>query len=604
MSVAHPRWRDISRVFFLMRAEADRQVLSVGMAIVALVVVSGSLAALSPLVLKSLVDAASVAHQSRANALLPMVWAPCSEYLLLLLASRALGDIRPLLSGMLNQRLHTRLARRFFDHVVRLPMDFLVKRRSGELVHSLDLASAGAQLVIAHLLTSLLPVLVELATMTAVLIHLGQPALIGVFASAALAYLVIFSAGARRMTSAAHGVSAASLELAAQLGESVAHIEQLRCFTAEREASKRLSSANRVLEQRWWLLHRLNLVIALGASLTFAISMAASLLIAARAVGEHAMTIGGFVLATVYMLQMVRPLESMGSAARDLARALGYLRPLIDLLSQPLAHGTDDATAESPTATKPRRGALAVRIENLHFAYEAGRPVLQGVNFEVPAGSMTAIVGRSGSGKSSLARLLMRLYEPQCGRILLDGRAIDSIATAELRRSLVGLVPQETALLYDTIAGNIALGAPTASREETLRVARAAQLEALLDVLPKGLDTPVGDRGTQLSGGERQRVGIARALLRRPGLYLLDEPTSMLDSKTEVDILKALKSVSDGATMIVIAHRLSTIVDADEIVVLDGGRVCERGKHNALLAMEGLYAEMWRRQVVAPLQDF
>jgi len=245
-----------------------------------------------------------------------------------------------------------------------------------------------------------------------------------------------------------------------------------------------------------------------------------------------------------------------------------------------------------------------VRIENLHFAYEAGRPVLQGVNFEVPAGSMTAIVGRSGSGKSSLARILMRLYEPQCGRILLDGRAIDSIATAELRGSLVGLVPQETALLHDTIAGNIALGAPTASREETLRVARAAQLEALLDVLPKGLDTPVGDRGTQLSGGERQRVGIARALLRRPGLYLLDEPTSMLDSKTEVDILKALKSVSDGATMIVIAHRLSTIVDADEIVVLDGGRVCERGKHNALLAMEGLYAEMWRRQVVAPLQDF
>ncbi len=601
MSPPRSRWRDIARVVVLLRSEADRRVRSLGLGTVLVVVVSGALAALSPLVLKSLVDAVSTLRQPLTSARLSPVWLSGTGYLLLLLAARVLGDIRPLLSGTLNQYLHSRLTRRFFAHVARLPMRYLIRRRSGELLHSLDLASAGAQLVIAHLATSLLPVLVELVTMTAVLIHLEQPALIGVFGLAASVYLVIFAAGARHMTKAAHGVSAASLEMAAQLGESVAHIETLRSFTAEQQTSLRLSGANALLERRWLALNRLNLAIAFAASITFALSMAACLFIGARAVGMHAMTIGGFVLTTVYMLQMVRPLESLGSAARDLARALGYLQPLIDLLSEPLSQGANGFLAGDPTAAATRRRALAVRVENLHFAYDPDRPVLQGVAFEVPAGSMTAIVGRSGSGKSSLARLLMRLYEPQRGCILLDGRAIDSIAGGELRGSLVGLVPQETALLHDTIAGNIALGTPSASREDIRQAACAAQLGALLDALPQGLDTPVGDRGMQLSGGERQRVGIARALLRRPGLYVLDEPTSMLDSKTEADVLKALRSLSEGTTTIVIAHRLSTIVDADEIVVLDDGRVCERGRHDSLLARNGLYAQMWRRQVAGAL---
>jgi ATP-binding cassette subfamily B protein len=238
-----------------------------------------------------------------------------------------------------------------------------------------------------------------------------------------------------------------------------------------------------------------------------------------------------------------------------------------------------------------------VHIEKLHFGYDPARPILKGVDIDVPAGSMTAIVGPSGSGKSSLARLLMRIYAPQQGSILLDGRPIESIDVKELRRTIVSLVPQETALLHDTIAGNIALGNSTANQEDLHIAAEAAQLQALIDVLPHGLDTPVGERGMQLSGGERQRVGIARALLRRPALYLLDEPTSMLDSKTELHIQKALRLLSGGATTIVIAHRLSTIVAADEIVVLDDGQVRERGSHHALLAANGLYAQMWRQQM-------
>jgi ATP-binding cassette subfamily B protein len=399
------------------------------------------------------------------------------------------------------------------------------------------------------------------------------------------------------MSETAHDVSKSSLETHAQVGEGLAHLETLRCFSAEAHARQRLDRASDLLEQRWTRLNRLNAVIALAASGVFAVSMVSCLLIGMNAVTRHAMTLGGFVLTTVYTLQMVRPLESLGTATRDLSRALGYFRPLLDLLSEPLSDDVARPVTGACTSEQTSRGALSVRVEDLHFGYDPERPVLKGIDLDVPAGSTTAIVGRSGSGKSSLARLLMRLYSPQQGRILLDGRPIDSIALTELRGPLIGLVPQETALLHDTIAENIALGATASQGYDIHAAARGAQLDDLVATLPRGLDTPVGERGMRLSGGERQRVGIARALLRRPGLYVLDEPTSMLDSRTELEIQKALRSLSAGATTIVIAHRLSTIVHADEIVVLEEGRVGERGSHRVLLARNGLYARMWREQM-------
>ncbi len=584
----------------LLRSEADRRILGHALGITGIVIACGVLAALSPLLLKSLVDAVAASPHAAIDISRNAVPRCGLAYLLTLIAGRALADLRPFLSGAINQRLHSRLTQRFFDHVLRLPTGDLLKRRSGEMQHVLALASAGSQLAVGHLTGSLLPVLVELVTMTCILVNLRQPALVAVFGGAALIYLAIFSAGARRMAGAAHEVSTCSLEAYALLGEGLAHLETLRCFAAEEQFRRRLRSAGAALEHQWRRLDRLNLGIAFAASMNFAVATAACLYAGADAVARHTMTVGGFVLTTVYMLQMARPLETLGSAARDLSRTLGYLRPLLDLLAQPASPEATGTFAGVPASTATHRCAASVRIENLHFGYDADRPVIRGLDLDVPAGSTTAIVGRSGSEcKSSVARLLLRLYAPQQGRILLDGHAIGSIDATTLRGTLVGLVPQETALLHETIADNIALGSPEATLAEIQLAARDAQLAALVDALPNGLDTPVGERGLQLSGGERQRVGIARVLLRRPRLYVLDEPTSMLDSHTEREIQAALRTRSGGATTIVIAHRLSTIVDADQIVVLDEGRVRERGSHRALLAKGGLYAEMWRQQAGA-----
>lgn len=595
-STAQSLRHEAGQVLRLLRSIAGGHILVLGIATVVVVIAGGMLSALTPLALKWLVDELTTSMNAAAAGNRNAAFAAGAAYLLLLLAGRALADVRPLLNGTINQGLHSRLAQRFFDHVMRLPMRTLIERRSGELLHGLDLASGGAQMVINHLVGSLLPVVVELVTMTLVLMHEGRPAIVAVFAAAAMAYLVIFSAGARLMRRIADKVSDSSLDAYSQLNDGLSYFETLRYFAAEGHASQRFRSASLVLERSWQGLHRLNVQVALAASGTFALSTAACLWLGAGAVAMHSMTVGGFVLTNVYMMQMVRPLESLGTAARDVSRALSHLRPLLNLLLEPLS-----PFPSAPTTVEADRceAAHSVRLENLHFSYDPGRPVIKGVDLFIPAGSTVAIVGRSGSGKTSLARLLMGLYVPQQGRILLGGRAIDTIGALELRGRLIGLVPQETALLQGTIAGNIALGMPRASRDDIRAAAHGAQLQGLIDALPKGLDTPVGVRGLQLSGGERQRVGIARALLRRPGLYILDEPTSMLDSGTELEIQKALRSLSANATKIVIAHRLSTVVDADEIVVLDEGRIQERGSHRALLTTNGLYARMWKQQANA-----
>jgi ABC-type multidrug transport system fused ATPase/permease subunit len=521
-----------------------------------------------------------------------------AAYLLALCGARLLADMRPLLSGTADQRLYTRLTRRFFRHLLSLPLAYLLRRRSGELLHSLDLATSGCQLVIGHVVNSILPVLVETIVMAVVLIQLGQPALVAAFGLTALAYLAVFGASAGHLVKRAHRVSDGSLELHALLTDHLQCSEVLKCLAAEGPAHQRTDAATATLESRWLRLNRLRTGIGVAVTAIFTLSLGASLLLAGEAVANGTLTLGGFVLANVYMLQMVRPLEMLGSAARDLSQSLGFVRPLLEILHERPEESPPDppAAASRDARATPATHGPSLRLENVHFAYHPGRPVINGLNLEVRAGMKVAIVGVSGSGKSSLARLLLRLYSPQSGRILLNGRPVTDMAIADLRCS-IGFVSQDTTLLHDTIADNITLRRPGIRRQQIERAARCAQLHDFITALPVGYDTRVGERGLHLSGGERQRLAIARAVLLQPGLYIFDEATSMLDSRTEAALLQSLQAHTIGCTTITIAHRLSTAMHADEIIVLHDGRIAERGRHATLLSSGGLYARLWRRQL-------
>lgn len=576
----------------LIRAQVDRALLVNLIITLLLVGLSGALAAASPLALKHLIDAVSGAPHAQPAAEGPSVLRQGAVYLLVLLAGRLVIDIRPLAAGTVEQKVLAGLRQHAFGHLLRLPMAYLIHRRGGEVQHSIDLAATGSQLVIALVANSLLPVLVELGGMVVILASLGQPALVIGFAMIAALYLIVFSLSARRFSAHARTVSQASLEVHAQLSEGIGNVETLRCFSACPQAERALEEAGSRLTSQWWRFNRLTVSMAVAATMVFALALAGCLYITTNAVTLGTMSVGGFVLANVYLLQMVRPLEVLGSASRDLSRALGFMRPLLDILAEP----TEAASGASSNEQVPRWvHAPSIRLENVDFGYDPARPVLQGLTVEFAAGHTTAIVSRSGAGKSSLIRLLLRLYAPQGGLILLDGQPIDALTAAGLRTH-IGLVTQECALLHTTAAGNIALGVPTATREDIEQAARRAELHAVIAALPAGYDTVLGERGQTLSGGERQRLAIARAVVRRPLIYLLDEPTSMLDSTTEAAVMRTLRQVTAGCTTILVAHRLTTVMHADEIIVLEGGRVRERGRHEDLVGKGELYAQLWHQQ--------
>lgn len=562
----------------------------------ALALAGGALAGLAPLALKELIDTMS------NPAAGPWAWVAGlgMAYLLCLGAGRLIAELRPFLIGCIEQRLYAGLRVRYFAHLLVLPLSFHLNRQTGALGHSLQQAVSGYQLILSSLVNSFVPVLVEGMTVTVVLMSLGQPALTATFMLTGIALALAIGRHMDRLRASARAVAGTTADVQAMMADSLINYEPIKCFGAEHEILGRFRQRCQILETQWRDLLQRRLAIGAAVSIVFTLSVASSLTLAILAVKQGTLSLGGFVLAALYMVQIIRPLEMLSSATRDASQGLAFVRPLLEILdvpseaNRPMPIASGDDAHSTPKKGPPQMG-VAVRFRDVRLAYDGGKPVLRNFNLDVPAGRSLAIVGASGCGKSSLVRLLLRLYEPDAGSITLAGSSIDSIPIDELR-SMIAVVPQDIALLNGTIAANIALGKETATPASIVDAARLAGLDDAIAALPSGYETIIGERGLKLSGGERQRIAIARAMLRNPRLFILDESTSMLDAHTEHEIMRNIRAFSKGRTVIMIAHRLSAIRHADEIAVLAGGAVVERAGHATLLARGGAYAVLWRRQ--------
>ena len=480
---------------------------------IALAAVSGAMAALAPLALKHTVDAAVAKPDGNPSLGAMAVFA--GAYLLCLCLGRLVAELKPGLSSAVEQELVGALRLRFFRHVLGLPLSFHVSQPSGTLAHTLQQGILGCQVVLFNLTNGIVPVIVEGATVAAVLISLRQPALTLTFVITAMTYGLMIARRTSALRQVAQRVLAAGTVANSILTDSLTNVEPIKAFGAERPAQIRYGCAIDGLRCRWVDLQRQRTGTGLAATALFAVSMSVSLVIAIDGVSTGRLTLGGFVLATVYLVQILRPLEMIAAAARDLAQGLAFIRPLAEVfdlaaeLEPSINPGAPRQNIPAPKASAPGRTAQSgpatrvppsISFRDIHFAYAGGKPVLNGLNLDIPAGRSLAIVGASGCGKSSLVRLLLRLYAPQAGRILLDDVDIDAMPIATLRAA-IAVVPQDTVLLNSTIAANIAIGKETATMAEIEHAAGTAGLEQLIAALPFGYDTQIGERGLMLSGG-------------------------------------------------------------------------------------------------------
>jgi ATP-binding cassette subfamily B protein len=371
--------------------------------------------------------------------------------------------------------------------------------------------------------------------------------------------------------------------------DSLLNFETVKYFGAEKWEADRYDGAMAQYEKAAIKTSYSLAFLNFGQSVLITSGLVAVMVMAAMEVQSGVLTVGDFVMVNAYMIQITMPLNFLGSVYREIRQALIDMGDMFDLLDQP------SEVTDKPDATELVVNGGAVSLNAVEFAYDAERPILKGVSIDVAAGETVAIVGSSGSGKSTIGRLLFRFYDVTGGALTIDGQDVRDV-TLDSLHAAIGVVPQDTVLFNDTIRYNIAYGRPEASEAEIVEAAKAAQIHDFVLSLPKGYDTQVGERGLKLSGGEKQRVGIARTILKNPPILLLDEATSALDTETERDIQTQLRAMGQGRTVITIAHRLSTIADADRIVVLEDGHIVEQGRHDALLAQSGRYAQLWQKQ--------
>lgn len=482
-----------------------------------------------------------------------------------------------------------KLALKTFEHMHRLSLRFHLERKTGGLTRVLERGREGIEELSRLVVLTLLPTIFEFALVLGILAWEFDWTYSAVVLGMVVIYLAYTYQATEWRISIRRRMNESDTDANTKAVDSLLNYETVKYFGAEAREAIRYDRSMERYEKASTETYTSLAVLNAGQAVIFSIGMTIVMVLAARDIMGGRVSIGSFVLVNAMLVQLYIPLNFMGMLYREIKQALIDIDDMFKVLER------NPEIEDKPDARPLHITQGIVRFEDVHFAYNPEREILKGVSFEVPAGQTIAIVGPSGAGKSTISRLLFRFYEPSSGRILIDGQDISDVQQASLRKA-IGMVPQDTVLFNDTIGYNVQYGRWDAAAEEVKEAARLAQIDRFIGYLPEGYETPVGERGLKLSGGEKQRVAIARTILKGPPVLVLDEATSALDSFTEKEIQDALDRVSRGRTTLVIAHRLSTIIGADEIIVLDHGKIVERGTHTGLLASGGVYAAMWNRQ--------
>jgi ATP-binding cassette subfamily B protein len=482
-----------------------------------------------------------------------------------------------------------KLAYLTFVHMHELSLRFHLERKTGGLTRVLERGRNGIETIVRMVILQLVPTIVEVALLMAVLLWKFDWRYVAATLITVVIYMYYTYIATEWRIGIRRKMNDSDTEANTKAIDSLLNYETVKYFGAEEREAARYDRSMERYEQASVKAYTSLAVLNAGQAVIFTAGLTATMAMCAVGVRSGRNTVGDFVMVNAMMIQLYQPLNFMGMVYREIKQAIIDIEMMFNVLSRKAE------IKDIPGAVPLIVTSGNVRFDNVHFAYEPDRPILKGLSFEVPAGKTVAIVGPSGAGKSTISRLLFRLYDVSSGRILIDGQDIRNVTQNSLRAA-IGMVPQDTVLFNDTIRYNIRYGRWDATDAEVEEAAGLAQIDGFIRMSPKGYETQVGERGLKLSGGEKQRVAIARTILKGPPILVLDEATSALDSHTEREIQDALERVSRNRTSLVIAHRLSTIVTADEIIVLDQGRIAERGTHDQLLASGGLYASMWNRQ--------
>jgi ATP-binding cassette, subfamily B, heavy metal transporter len=476
-----------------------------------------------------------------------------------------------------------------FHHMHALSLRFHIERRTGALSRIIDRGTKGIDRLLTLAIFNIFPTVLQLVFICALMLWQLNVWFVVATAVMIIAYMQFTFAVTRWRMHIRRAMNDSDNEANTKAVDSLLNYETVKYFNAEAHEEARFDAAMEKYSQASIVTQTSLSVLNTGQGIIASLGLMAVMILAAIGIKNGSLKIGDLVMANALLIQLFIPLNLLGTVYRDISQGLIDMEMMFGLLRRP------QEVKDKPGAKPLMVTNGEIRFENVVFSYESERTILKGISFRVPAGKTVAVVGPTGAGKSTISRILYRFYDIQSGRVTIDGQDIRDVTQQSLRAA-IGIVPQDTVLFNDTIRYNIAYGRIGAGDDEVLEAARLAQIDPIIRELPAGYDSMVGERGLKISGGEKQRVAIARTLLKNPPILLLDEATSALDTHTEREIQSALKLVSANRTTLMIAHRLSTIIDADEILVLDKGRIIERGRHGELVARGGAYAAMWNRQ--------